>query len=256
MIRIFSHYVSKMAFILLLLELCMLLVSASLAGSILLAQGGHAPHVDSVYRAASGFALVVIFSMSALGMYQHSSREGIRTTLVRIMPSFALGFTLLNALVALRPDFDAGGAANLMFFAMGAAGVLLTRLVVFKSAESALLEARLIFVGGGAIARECIALADNRRGFHQFSVIGCTQVAGEQACVPETAMLASGPSLLELAQRHDATEIVVTVSNRRSAAYPIRQLLECALGGVKVIDAATFFEREACQIRVDSLQPS
>ncbi|MES2130620.1 MAG: TIGR03013 family XrtA/PEP-CTERM system glycosyltransferase [Pseudomonadota bacterium] len=245
-----------MAFILLLLELCILLVSASLAGSMLLVRGGHVITVDGLYRAAAGFALVVVFSMGALGMYQHGSREGIRTTLVRIMPSFALGFTLLNALVALRPDFDVGRAAILMFFAMGAAGILITRLLVFKSAESALMEARLIFVGGGAIARECMALADNRRRFHQLSIIGCTPVAGEQTCVPEAAMLPAGESLLALAQRHDATEIVVTLSNRRSAAYPIRQLLECALGGVKVIDAATFFEREASQIRIDSLQPS
>jgi hypothetical protein len=49
---------------------------------------------------------------------------------------------------------------------------------------------------------------------------------------------------------------VVAVANRRSGAYPARQLLECALNGVRVIDSATFFEREACQIRVDSLQPS
>ena len=30
----------------------------------------------------------------------------------------------------------------------------------------------------------------------------------------------------------------------------------CKLNGIKVTDAASFFEREACQIRVDSLQPS
>jgi hypothetical protein len=46
------------------------------------------------------------------------------------------------------------------------------------------------------------------------------------------------------------------VGDRRNGAFPVRQLLECALGGVRVTDAASFFEREACQIRVDSLQPS
>ena len=41
------------------------------------------------------------------------------------------------------------------------------------------------------------------------------------------------------------------VGPRPERAYFVEQL-----GGVRVTDAASFFEREACQIRVDSLQPS
>jgi sugar transferase (PEP-CTERM system associated) len=128
--------------------------------------------------------------------------------------------------------------------------------VVFKSAESALLEARLIFVGSGPLARECMELAASKFGFHQFNVVGCVPLPGEPNCIGEASLLPMGDSLLEMARRYEASEIVVTVTNRRGSAFPIRQLLACALGGVKVIDAATFFEREACQIRIDSLQPS
>jgi sugar transferase (PEP-CTERM system associated) len=255
-IRIFNHYVSKMAFILLLLELLMLLASASLASALWVAdeQGPFRP--DNLYLSSLTFALVIIFSMSALGMYQHSSREGLRTTLFRIMPSFALGFALLSALIAIRPEIYVGRGVGSAIFALGATGVVLTRLVVFKSAESALLEARLLFVGAGALARECIELAGSKFGFHQFQVVGCVPIEGEQQCVPESFVLPLGQSLLEMAQRYEASEIVVTVSDRRNSAFPVRELLDCALGGVKVIDAATFFEREACQIRMDSLQPS
>ncbi|MEN3365121.1 MAG: hypothetical protein V7606_2395, partial [Burkholderiales bacterium] len=43
---------------------------------------------------------------------------------------------------------------------------------------------------------------------------------------------------------------------RRGGGFPIQQLLECKSNGIKVTDSAAFFEREACQIRVDSIQPS
>lgn len=256
MIRIFNHYVSKMAFILLLLELLMLLASASLASALWFSDGGGRFRADNLYLSSLTFALVIIFSMSALGMYQHSAREGIRTTLIRIMPSFALGFTLLSALIAVRPEMYFGRGISSVIFALGASGVLLTRLVVFKSAESALLEARLIFVGSGELACECMELAASKFGFHQFNVVGCVAVPGEANCIGEANLLPMGESLLDMARRYEASEIVVTVTNRRGSAFPIRQLLDCALGGVKVIDAATFFEREACQIRIDSLQPS
>jgi sugar transferase (PEP-CTERM system associated) len=255
-IRIFNHYVSKMGFILLLLELLMLVASASLASALWFSDGRGPFRADNLYLSSLTFALVIIFSMSALGMYQHSSKEGIRTTLIRIMPSFALGFALLSALIAVRPEIYFGRGISLLIFALGASGVVLTRLVVFKSAESALLEARLIFVGGGPLARECIDLAMSKFGFHQFQVVGCVPIPGEDCCVDDSCLLPMGESLLVMAQKYEASEIVVTVTNRRGSAFPIRQLLDCALGGVKVIDAATFFEREACQIRIDSLQPS
>lgn len=254
MIRIFSHYVSKMAFVLLLLEVLILLSSAALTSAIWLADG-HASRTDNLYLSSLVFALVIVFSMSTLGMYQHGSREDLRHTLLRIMPSFALGFALLSLLIHLAPALRFARGSSLIFL-FGASAVALTRLAVFSSARSPMLEARLILVGGGALARECIELAASKLGFHQFAVVGCIDVPGEPCCVPASALLPAGPSLLAIARQYGAHEIVVSVADRRSGGFPVRQLLECALGGVRVIDAATFFEREACQIRVDSLQPS
>jgi sugar transferase (PEP-CTERM system associated) len=251
-IRIFSHYVSKTAFILLMLEMTILLMSASLVSAFWLSDG---PFQGKHLVNPLVFALVILFSMSALGMYQHSARDGMWATLLRIMPSFALGFALFSILIAIRPETRIGQGA-FVIFGFGAAGVLLARMVVFQSARSPMLGGRLIFVGSGALARECIELADGKGGFHQLSVVGCVAVDGEEPCVPEARLLPPGESLLSIARRHEATEIVVTVSNRRHHGFPVTELLDCALEGVKVTDAATFFEREAAQIRLDSLHPS
>lgn len=242
-----------MAFMLLMLELLVLL-TAAVASAPLWRQGGPVP--DSLYPPALAFALVLVFSMGALGMYQHKqSREDIKSTFVRILPSFVLGFVLFSLLAELLPgtQFVRLGSA---VFVVGGASVLLARLVVFTSAQSSMLEKRLIIIGDGATARECMDLATTGIGFHQFRVVGCVPVEGEPRCVPLTMLLPPELSLLALARRHAADEIIVSVGDRRNGAFPVRQLLECALGGVRVTDAASFFEREACQIRVDSLQPS
>jgi len=241
MIRIFHHYVSKMAFMLLLLELLILLAAA------VTAVGAFLP--------ALAFALVQIFSMSTLGMYQHTSRDDIKNTLLRIIPAFLLGFLLLNSLRALIPG-SMHAPAGAVLFALSAGGILLARLIVFTSFQSNMMEQRLILIGDGAIARECLELAQSGLGFHQFKLIGCVPVEGEVRCVPPACLLPADQSLLAMARRYDVDEIVVSVSNRRNGAFPVRQLLECALNGLRVTDAASFFEREACQIRIDSLQPS
>ncbi|MBV6321879.1 TIGR03013 family XrtA/PEP-CTERM system glycosyltransferase [Duganella violaceipulchra] len=253
MIRIFHHYVSKIAFMLLLLELLVLL-TAAVASAPLWLKGRHGG--DQLYLPALAFALVMVLSMGTLGMYQHNqSREDIKSTLLRILPSFVLGFGLMSLLSNMLPGAQFGRVGSVVFV-LGGAAVLLARLVVFTSAQSSMLEQRLIVIGDGATARECLELGASSVGFHAFKVVGFVPVAGEVSCVPDSLLLPADLSLLSLARRYAADEIVVSVGDRRNGAFPVRQLLECALGGVPVTDAATFFEREACQIRVDSLQPS
>ncbi|MYM75841.1 TIGR03013 family PEP-CTERM/XrtA system glycosyltransferase [Duganella sp. FT109W] len=250
MIRIFHHYVSRVAFMLLLLELSILLAAGVASAPLGLPDPGRR------YMQALAFALVMVFSMGTLGMYQHDqSREDIKSILLRIMPSLALGFGLMQLLAVLLPQMQLGRLGSVVFL-LGGGAVLLARLVVFTSAQSSMLEQRLIIVGDGAIARECLALAASSAGFHPFRVVGFVPVQGEMRAVPPAMLLPADLPLLTLARRYAADEIVVTVGDRRNGAFPVRQLLECALGGVPVTDAATFFEREACQIRVDSLQPS
>jgi len=235
---------------LLLLELSILLAAAVASAPLWLSEPGQ------LYGPALAFALVMVFSMGTLGMYQHDqSREDVKSTLLRIMPSFVLGFCLLQLLAGVLPAMQFGRLGSMVFW-LGGGAVLLARLVVFATAQSSMLEQRLIIVGDGAIARECLELAATSIGFHPFRVVGFVPVSGELRAVPPAMLLPADLPLIALARRYAADEIVVTVSDRRNGAFPVRQLLECALGGVQVTDAATFFEREACQIRVDSLQPS
>src|SRR5438105_11529515 len=96
-IRIFHHYVSKMTFMLLMLELAILLAAAVASSPLWLAS------TSGRFLPALAFALIVVLSMGSLGMYQHQSREEFKRTLLRIPPSFALGFGLLNLLVSMLP---------------------------------------------------------------------------------------------------------------------------------------------------------
>ena len=64
MIRIFNHYVSRMGFLLLLLELLVLLSAAAISALISMSRGG----IGNTYWPALAFAPSLVLSMSALGM--------------------------------------------------------------------------------------------------------------------------------------------------------------------------------------------
>ena len=60
-------------------------------------------------------------------------------------------------------------------------------------------------------------------------------------------------SLTDTARNLKADEIVVAVSERRGGSLPLRELLDCKLQGIKVVDLASHFEQTLGQIRLDSL---
>jgi sugar transferase (PEP-CTERM system associated) len=142
-------------------------------------------------------------------------------------------------------------------FAIGGAGILLARVIFFKTSEARFLQSRIMFLGGGPLAKECSDLAARNNRYHKYDIAGFIPIPNEELCVESASLLKvrDGDSLVKLARQYNVEEIVVSVQNRRGG-FPIKELLDCKLQGVKVTDAATFFERETCQIRVDSLQPS
>ena len=273
MIKIFNHYISKAQSVLLLVEVIILVSSVYLGATIRFVDNHYlsSQKFENFFISACVFALVMVFSMSAFGMYQYDFREDFRKTTLRLMPSLVLGFGIITLVFYLVPDLYFGRGILALVIIITALGILLTRLIFLKTFESRLLKSRIIFFGGGSLARECSDLAMNA-GHNQYVVVGFVPMQDEECCVPSSSILPISESLVSMAQKYNASEVIVAVQNRRNGSFtgsgqfnsfnglnnrkPIRELLECKLAGVNVIDAATFFEREASQIRLDTLQPS
>jgi sugar transferase (PEP-CTERM system associated) len=68
--------------------------------------------------------------------------------------------------------------------------------------------------------------------------------------------LAPGESLSSVVKRYGIDEIVLAIRDRRGGAFPVRELLECRLKGIKVTELSTFFEREYQQVILESLNAS
>ncbi len=256
MIRIFNHYVPRLAFVVLLLD-AMLLAAA--AGPL--------------------HALAALLVLAALGWYQADLVARPRTLLLHALPRVLPALLAVYFVVAYLAPFladsvgwlsgvptksvrAAGRSGDFAAYCAACAALLAARLALSQrlahpAHPANLMAARMILVGAGEPAAECLQLAASRRGAHRMQVVGCVPLEGEVCHVPAMRLLSvQGRSLRELASAYGAGEIVICVEERRGGALPVGQLLECTLGGVRVIDAAALFEREACQIRIGSLPPS
>ena len=259
MFRIANHYVSKIAFMLLFVEVLVLLAAAYLGVAVrMLEYEGTTLQFDHLFTSAFAFAAAIIFSMSAMGMYQLDFDEGLRHPFfMKLMPAFLMGFGILALVFYVAPELYLGRGTMLLVFVLAGCGIFLARMVFFKTSEARLLQSRIMFLGGGPLAKECSELATRKSRYHKYEIAGFIPNPSEEVCIASTNLLKvrDGDTLVALARQHNVGEIVVSVQNRRGG-FPIKELLDCKLQGIKVTDAATFFERETCQIRVDSLQPS
>lgn len=258
--QIGNHYVSKRVTFLVAADALILISSVYLAA---LLRFGYSEFVidnnfENFFISACLFSAVILFSMSALGMYQTELSDRLRATVLRLMPAFALGCGLVIVVFYFLPEFQFGRGILGILLAISAAGLLLNRLIFSKSTKSNLFESRVMFLGCGQLAKDCAELAKSNTTTHRYSVTGFlpTNAGIDDAVVPRPHILEKGASLAETAKRYKIDEIVVAVENRRGGGLPIQDLLECKMNGIRITDTATFFEREACQIRVDSVQPS
>ena len=116
------------------------------------------------------------------------------------------------------------------------------RMLLGKLPESNLLKRRVLVVGAGEKVRfvKQIAIDRNQRGFSLVDATPDLSVAG---------------SLVQCIKHHRVNEVVVAFDDRRKT-LPAKELLDCRLSGVSVVDILDFLERETGVILFEHLQPS
>ena len=74
--------------------------------------------------------------------------------------------------------------------------------------------------------------------------------------VATSRILSNHVTLEATAQHLGIDEIVVAVKEQRGGVLPLRELLDCRLNGIEIIELATFLERETGKVYLDVLIPS
>jgi sugar transferase (PEP-CTERM system associated) len=256
--RIYNHFISRTVILLISAEVFVLMLMVYLGASIrFFDQIDPFPFsFSSLLPEAVTFTFVMILSMSAMGLYQLDSRPDIKDTLFRLMPSMMLGFGITTLIFYLLPDLYLGRGILGLVMLLALSGILLTRAAFLKWSSLGILESQAIVLGIGGKAKEFVEQAKNDPGRRGFKIIGFVPLPDEELHVPAYAVLPMVDSLMSLVNRYGAREIIIAIQERRGGCFPIQDLLECKLNGIKVTDSAAFFERERGQIRVNTLYPS
>ena len=261
MIRIFGHYVAAQLALLAAVEAVILILSVYLAVALRFAGGGEADYLlfGPVALRAVIFAIVMLGTMTAFGMFTRKSQTAETGYYIRFLASFAVGAIAMTFIFYLLPGLLMGRGIMALAFLFSFVGTALNRLIFVHVVDATALKRRLLVLGTGTRAAQIGALfAQEKDVERKFILVGylAPTKASHHAHVPREKILAYNGNLMALASQYMVDEIVVAIRDRRNGGLSIDELLECKLEGVEVTDISSFFERETGHIQLDSLNPS
>lgn len=202
------------------------------------------------------FAIIFGVSMLAinigLGFYQREQNHSTKELMARAVLSLYLAVPVAYGIFAFLP-FTTLNRELIQLSAMSAAfGILINRVASTHSVSPGLLTRRIMVFGTGARALE--VKRAHEKSNPPSAIIGFFPSPNEStSLVPLDQILSRSASLCATAQSMKVEEIIVALTERRGGSMPLRELLDCRLQGIRVLDLASYFEQTLGQIRLDSL---
>jgi sugar transferase (PEP-CTERM system associated) len=187
-----------------------------------------------------------------LGFYQPVSRKTVGQTRVRAMLSMVLALPAGYGAFHLSSfKFDAGDIFMLTLIALLAL-TLAHRIHVIHSSPAGMKRHRVLILGAGTRAKS-VAKILSKSDITVDMVGYYSNLSEVPTDLSDKGILSPGKSLKDVVVEHRIDEILVAPTDRRGGSMPMRELLDCKLQGVHVVDIATHFEQSLGQIRLDSV---
>jgi len=200
------------------------------------------------------FVLVILVASFFVELYQLKSNEtGWKDIALRITCGVFVSFFLLSSLYYLVPSVMFG--RGVLVLALVCFGLLQYVWHVFfrLRANLPVFAKRVLILGAGPLAERIGSLISvpNR----EYVLAGYVSCSSNMVNVPLHEIIGSYENIFETVKKSKADKVVVSLSERRGV-FPLQEMLNCKLSGVKVMDAPSFYEKVTGKLMLEDITPS
>ncbi|ANQ86352.1 glycosyltransferase [Azoarcus olearius] len=253
MLKVFSHYLPSHTVQQILFDALLLFVAVLLA--VFMQLQTEIIEWRVLVPSAMFFALSMVVLNTAMGLYRSAVRESQRGAVARVVLSVVVSVPVAYGVFSVLPWVEPSNVSVQISVLVLLGFVLVMRGLVNRRQASALFAPRVLIIGtGGEAAAVQQALTHPVQSGMEIVGFYSPEKEGE-VCV-DSGRLLRGSNLLDVVRRHRVSEIIVAVKERRGGVLPLRELLDCKVAGVRILDLSSFFERVQGQVRIDSLRAS
>ena len=238
MFKFFNHHLSRRLTILSLVEVVTLFYAGVLPYQWRLAL----PSGDGQYLGAAVFSVSMVLAMLIVGLYSVRI-VSLHTLIQRLLIAGFIALLAMSLAFYVSHTVYVGRGVVMYSAALGMVGVVVVRTLFFWITGAAMLKRRLLILGSRDEANRIIALNNTDPRFSNILIMGFVEVSAE-GCATDGYRQCDPAPLQRLVRDAQIDEIVLAVQQRRGGVLPLRQLLDCKLSGIKIVDLITFYERE------------
>ena len=253
MVRLFNHWFASNTLMQVAIDALLLFLSVVLA--IVFLNRGEVTSLFDVIPDALLFAFTMVALNTVVGLYHRTPGRTFAQTTARIVLSLVLAVPVAWAIFTFLPREREWDVTLRLAVPLGFVTFVAIRGVVAHSGMLPMFARRTLVLGTGAEAAAVeLSIAQLGRGvrflgfFPAKKADTAHQITGQR--------ILEGMDIVDAARRHKADEIIVAVRERRGGVLPLRELLDCKLMGVRVLDLSSYYERAVGQLRLNSLHAS
>lgn len=254
MFKIFNHYFRRR--IILQIAMYSMVIVSTLILSLAL-QGGvgvfNGAVISSGVIRGGVMAIGIIGVNFALGLYDRPGKLTIGQVRARAVLSFVLSMIIAASillLLPLQPPYQNEQTLIALLLIVG--GMLVMRLLGNEMLPSSYTRQRVLIYGtGGRASIVGQSLLENDPSIELIGYFRGPQEKGP--VIQGLNVITPGKTLTDVVREQRVNEIVVALSERRGGSMPLRELLDCKLQGIRVIDLATHFEQLLGQIHLEAV---
>lgn len=249
-IKIFNHYFHKRTLLQIFFDLGFVVVTVMV--SILMQVADPSSVSSLVVTTTLLLAIGILVINAGLGFYQRVHHRTVGQTRARAVLSLCLSMSLAYGIFRLSPLPLADASAFVLALVAAVALMLVHRIYVAHAMPRAMMRQRVLIFGSGDRAR--LVGRTLKNSDPNVDLVGYYASPNETTSdISGWGLLSPKKSLTDIVIEEQVDEIVVALSERRGGSMPLRELLDCKLHGVRVVDIATHFEKTMGQIRRDSV---
>ena len=253
--QLFRYHIPTEFVLLAIIEFLVLMLSLYLALEFRFFGNSWEISFGSFFPKAFLYATIMQFSLVAFGVYQRQTGRFVEALMLRIASGLLLGLVPLGVSFYFAPTLFLGRGVLALAVLFSFISISVIRLIFRKVVKERNMWSRVLVLGSGKnsnLVRES-QKAGELRG---LNIVGYVSLQGDKQCEVDSDCVILDKPLVQYVEDKDIDEIVLAMDDRRSAEIPAKDLLDCKMSGVDIMDMVTFFERRTGKIRIDTMNPS
>jgi sugar transferase (PEP-CTERM system associated) len=253
--QLFRYHIPTEFVLLAIIEFLILILSLYLGLEVRFLGNSWEKSFGAFFPKAFLYATIMQFSLLAFGVYQRQAGRFVEALMLRIASGLLLGLVPLGVSFYFAPTLFLGRGVLALTVLFSFIFISVIRLSFRKMVKKRNMWSRVLVLGSGQNAN-LVREAQKAGELEGLNIVDYVSLNGDRQCEIEIESTLLDKPLVQYVEEKDIDEIVLAMDDRRTAEIPARDLLDCKMSGVDILDMVTFFERRTGKIRLDMMNPS